>query len=51
MTTAISPEGLGAVYEALEASPSGNVAVKLSTGETGSNYLRTNLIGDFQKAV
>ena len=33
------------VYEALEASPSGKIAVKLSTGEPGSNYLRTDLIG------
>lgn len=29
-----------------EASPSGNIAVKLSTGEPGSNYLRTDLIGE-----
>ena len=36
-----------AVYEALGASPSGRIAVKLSTGEPGSNYLRTGLIGDF----
>lgn len=46
MTTDISAEGLMAVYEALGASPSGNIAVKLSTGEPGSNYLRTDLIGD-----
>lgn len=46
MTTDISAEGLMAIYEALEASPSGNIAVKLSTGEPGSNYLRTDLIGD-----
>lgn len=45
MTTDISAEGLMAVYEALEASPSGNIAIKLSTGEPGSNYLRTDLIG------
>lgn len=45
MTTDISAEGLLAIYEALEASPTGNVAVKLSTGEPGSNYLRTDLIG------
>lgn len=47
MTTDISPEGLTAVYAALGASPTGNIAVKLSTGEPGSNYLRTDLIGDF----
>lgn len=34
------------IYKALGASPSGNIAVKLSTGEPGSNYLRTDLIGD-----
>ena len=47
MTRDISPEGLQAVYEALGASPSGKTAIKLSTGEPGSNYLRTDLIGDF----
>ena len=46
MTTDISAEGLIAIYEALEANPQGNIAVKLSTGEPGSNYLRTDLIGD-----
>ena len=45
MTTDISADGLIAIYEALEASPTGNIAVKLSTGEPGSNYLRTDLIG------
>lgn len=47
MTTEISAESLIGVYEALGASPSGRIAVKLSTGEPGSNYLRTDLIGDF----
>ena len=46
MTTDISADGLMAVYEALGASPSGDIAVELSTGEPGSNYLRTDLIGD-----
>ncbi|HIZ07989.1 MAG TPA: DUF362 domain-containing protein [Candidatus Eubacterium avistercoris] len=46
MTEDISAEGLVNIYEALEASPSGKIAVKLSTGEPGSNYLRTDLIGD-----
>lgn len=46
MTTDISSDGLIAVYEALQASPEGSIAVKLSTGEPGSNYLRTDLIGD-----
>lgn len=47
MTTEISAESLAAVYKALGASPSGRIAIKLSTGEPGSNYLRTDLIGDF----
>lgn len=46
MTTDISPEGLVAIYEALGAEPTGEVAVKISTGEDGSNYLRPELIGD-----
>lgn len=46
MTTDISEKGMVAIYEALNASPSGNIAVKLSTGEPGSNYLHTDLIGD-----
>ena len=46
MTTDISSEGLIRVYEALEADPQGKIAVKLSTGEPGSNYLRTDLIRD-----
>lgn len=45
MTTDISSDGLMAIYEALGVSPSGSIAVKLSTGEPGSNYLRTDLIG------
>ena len=45
MTADISAEGLMAVYESLDASPSGNIAIKLSTGEPGSNYLHTDLIG------
>jgi len=51
MTTNISSEGLMAIYEALEASPTGNIAVKLSTGEPGSNYLRTDLIGDLVQSL
>ena len=37
MTTGISAEGLIAIYNALNASPSGNIAVKLSTEESGSS--------------
>lgn len=52
MTTEISPQGLMAVYEALGREAKGNrVAVKISTGEDGSNYLRVDLIGDFVRAV
>lgn len=52
MTTDISPEGLMAVYEALNWTPTGNVAVKLSTGEPpASNYLRPELIADLVQAV
>ena len=46
MTADISADGLVAVYEALGAEPSGRIAVKLSTGEPGSNYLRPELIGE-----
>ena len=51
MTTDLSAAGLMAVYEALNAAPSGNIAVKLSTGEPGSNYLRTDLIGDLVQSL
>lgn len=47
ITENIDSEGLMNVYEALEAAPEGEIAVKLSTGEPGSNYLRTELIGNF----
>lgn len=46
MTTDISAQGLMSVYQALQASPGGSVAVKPSTGEPGSNYLRPELIGE-----
>lgn len=51
MTTDISAKGLMAIYGALGAEPSGKVAVKISTGETGSNYLRPELIGDLVKSL
>lgn len=52
MTTDISPEGLMAVYNALGWTPTGKVAVKLSTGEPpASNYLRPELIKDVVQAV
>lgn len=52
MTTDISPEGLMAAYEALGVTINAqNVAVKLSTGETGSNYLDPALIEDLVQTV
>ena len=51
MTTDISSDGLMRIYQALEASPSGKIAVKLSTGELGSNYLRTDLIGELVQSL
>ena len=50
MTTEISSENLMAVYKALQADHQGRVAVKLSTGEPGSNYLRPDLIGDLVRS-
>lgn len=51
-TKEISPEGIMKVYNALEKKAEGkNVAVKISTGEPGSNYLKPELIGDFVKHV
>lgn len=51
-TADISPEGLMRVYEALGWTPTGKVAVKLSTGEPpASNYLRPELIGDLVQSV
>lgn len=52
MTTDISSTGLMAVYRALDVAPEGNrVAVKLSTGEPGSNYLEPALIKDLVEEV
>lgn len=51
MTTDITSDGLMAVYEALEATPDGNVAVKITTGEPGSNYLRPELIRDLVQSL
>ena len=51
-TDDISPEGLVAVFEALNWKPTGPVAVKLSTGEPpDSNYLRPELIADLVHLV
>ena len=51
-TDDITPEGLVAVFEALNWKPTGPVAVKLSTGEPpASNYLRPELIADLVHKV
>ena len=52
MTTDISADGLISVYEALGAAlPDSGVAVKISSGENGSNYLRPELIGQLVQTV
>lgn len=52
MTTDISADGLMKVYLAMGWEPTGDVAVKLSTGEPpASNYLKTDLIEDVVKYV
>ena len=51
-TDDITPEGLVAVFDALNWKPTGPVAVKLSTGEPpASNYLRPELIADLVHKV
>ena len=51
-TSDISPEGLMKVYERLNWTPEGKVAVKLSTGEPpASNYLDPELIKDLVHSV
>lgn len=52
MTTAISPAGLMAIYEALGREATGKVAIKLSLGEPGGHYfLSPDLIKEFVLAV
>ena len=52
MTTDISPEGLMRAYEALGVTLNGDhIAVNLSTGEPGSNYLDPDLIADLVHEV
>lgn len=51
-TSNISSDGLAAVYEKMNWTPSGKVAVKLSTGEPpASNYLRPELIQNLVQSV
>lgn len=48
----ITPEAMVEIYNALGWSPTGKVAVKISTGEPpASNYLRPELIADLVKLV
>lgn len=52
MTTDISADGLVKVYEALGVEATGNVAVKISTGEPGGkNYLKPALIKNLVQKV
>ena len=51
MTTNISADSLMEIYEALNWTPGEHVAVKLSTGEPGGNYLRTDLIGGLVQSL
>ncbi len=55
MTTDISTQGLLDIYSALRegdmGAPGEHVAVKISTGENGSNYLRPELIGDLVRQI
>ena len=52
MTSDISPEGLDKVYQALNVTPTGKVAIKLSTGEAGNpNYLDPSLIKNLVQSV
>ena len=51
-TSDITADGLVKIYEALNWTPSGNVAVKISTGEPpASNYLRPELIGELVRLL
>ncbi len=49
--TKITPQALIDVFTALNVRPRGKIAVKISTGEPGSNYLRPELIGDFVRSL
>ena len=52
ITTDISPAGLMAAYDALDRTPSGNVAVKVHTGESEkSNHLRPDFIKELVQRV
>jgi len=52
MTTNISSDALMEIYSKLNFTPTGNVAIKLTTGEPpASNYLDPNLIKDLVQSV
>lgn len=52
MTNNISPEALMSIYNKLEFKPTGNTAIKLSTGEAGNtHYLDPNLIKNLIQSV
>ncbi|MDE7245991.1 MAG: S-layer homology domain-containing protein, partial [Oscillospiraceae bacterium] len=46
MSSGVSPDALVAVYQALYWRPSGQMAVKISTGELSANSLRPELTGE-----
>lgn len=51
-TSEISPEALVKIFKSLDVNPEGNVAIKISTGESEqSNHLRPDLIGNLVKEV
>lgn len=51
-TSEITPESLVHVFQALGINPNGNVAVKISTGESSkSNYLKPEFIADLVNAT
>lgn len=51
-TSEISPESLVGIFKSLGVTPEGNVAVKISTGESAqSNHLRPELIGNLVRDV
>ena len=51
-TSEITPEALSAIYQQLNWTPTGKVAVKISTGEPpASNYLSPDLIGSLVQSL
>jgi len=51
-TSEITPESLITIYRALGVEPTGNIAIKVHTGEPpNSNYLRPVLIGDLIRLI